>query len=253
MAAYILSPEVVALNAAGTGSVQKVQAASTNHGGIQYVYKVNAQADDNLFKAFDITDVGADVNSTDLTITLDFQKFHDRLAALMDSATGGKLSTNATAYSGQASSSVTANNTLNATMVAEVIAEVKTFLNGNSVTEFLEGDTISDFSLTIDSSAGATNMYNAINNAAHLKCMFLQIPDRPTWGGNTETNKHYSQLPVVAGDEISFVFDLSTGVTITEVPVSLSATGSQSGSAPNLTTANYTTLTRRVQFVIQVQ
>ena len=264
MAHYIVAPQMAALNASGSATVESVIPAAVAHADIEYIYKATVDISNGIFTAFDISDNQAYDGSANFTINLDESAFTSALAVLMAGARGNKLATARAALTGTPySADATGADLLKETLDREIKLEVQDFLNKNAVSEFLEGDAITGLDIAIDYSGGATNMYTALNTVANLRSIFLQLPNRKGWNGGADTDNHYEQLPVVVGDEISFVFNLDAAIAITEAPVSLGATGSGGSGAPNsanqygLGTSGYNTVDynaggRRVQFVFTV-
>lgn len=272
----VASP-LATMDASGEGYVEKQQHTTAAHTSITHKFYINAVPTADLFTAFSWADVdtegNVDVSSgqTDFTISLNSAQFIAALAQVIADASGGKLSsagsvsTN-TSYT-QSVDALAATYVLGANkptartvMDREVRKEVEDALNTNGVLEYLEGDSLGGFSLRLDASGGAADMASKLgsNNTAALRNLLLQFPNRTDVIGLTDASG--ARLPVMAGDSIAFVFNVSPKVSIQEqdqsgdAPTANNATttGAEASSALSVATAELSTGTRKIAFIVNV-
>lgn len=235
----VVCPCIADLNTTGSGTIESQKLATKPVHSVDMRFSTSASVNDvnSIWYAFDISDNVTADGSSNFTVYLDAEAFKTALRTHMNAALGGRMSGRVTTSS---TDSPANSATLKATMDSEVEAEIRAFLNNNDVDEYLEGDYVSGLNLAVDYSGGAANMYDAINTENKqniLKSIVLQIPKRNTTAGGdfAETVQHYTRLPVKAGDSISFVFDLKTAITLTQVDkdaptIAAGATGTAGGA-----------------------
>jgi hypothetical protein len=263
------------MDASGSGSIETQVHTSAAHTGITHEFRIDLATDDDLFKAFVWADantegaVDASSGQTDFTITLDQVKFEARLAHVIFNAEGGaaaaafSVSTNintvaaAKAYanpSNLGAAAPTAQNILDREIRLEVEAELDT----NGVLEYLEGDSLGNFSLVLDGSGGAADMYGKLSAPGPLRNLFLQFPNRTTVYAETDVS---GNLPVEAGDAVSFVFNVSPSVKIAEVNQSETSGAGESNAVSNAlgttdmvlnNSTNLSTAPRKIVFTVDV-
>jgi hypothetical protein len=267
------------MSATGTGQIESQQYTSAAHTGITHEFRTDLSKSSDLFAAFSWQDVdtelGVDVSSgqTNFTIALDYAKFHAGLKAVIESALGGKASTfNISTNQSSVPSAQAVTDPSNLGGVAktaqnildrEIRLEVEDELDANGVLEYLEGDSLGYFSLYLDASGGATDMFTKLSATAALRNLFLQIPNRLSEVGETDVSGQ--RLPVATGDAIAFVFNVTPSVAITQTTESGDAQGSAAGNnaellgttvmPPNNGAMNASILntgTRKIAFVVTV-
>jgi hypothetical protein len=268
------------MDATGTGVVESQQYTAASHTGITHEFRISRVKTDDLFGAFSWADVNTEGNvdvssgQTDFTISLDETKFKAALMSVIQNALGGKANSSFSFATDQSTvpgaKTVTDPSNLNgATKNAQTILdreirlEVETELDANGVLEYLEGDSLGYFSLYLDASGGAADMYSKLSATAALRNLFLQIPNRLSEVGETDVSG--SRLPVKEGDAIAFVFNVTPSVAITQATENGDAQGSAAGNAAEpLGTANMggadtamsasilNTGTRKIAFVVDV-
>lgn len=262
------------MDASGTGTIETQVHTTAAHTAITHEFRMELPANDDLFKAFTWSDVNTEGNvdasagETDFTISLDQTLFEARLAYVIANAVGGaaastfSVSTDVSSVPGAqtyanpsnlGAAAATAQNVLD----REIRLEVEAALNTNGVLEYLEGDSLGSFNLVLDASGGAADMYTKLSASGPLRNLLLQFPNRTTVYGETDVS---GNLPVAAGDAVSFVFTVSPEVTISEVNQS-EASGNTNPAVSNpLDTANMildnstflSTGTRKIVFTVDV-
>jgi hypothetical protein len=278
MALFVASP-TGEMNATGTGTIESQQHTAASHTAITHEFRVNVPVAGALFAAISWADVNTEGNvdassgQTDFTVSMDQAAFAAALKTVIENALGGKasatfsLSTNASGVSTPATLAGDPSNLNGGSRIAETVLdrevrlEVEAALNRNGVLEYLEGDSLGEFALALDASGGAADMASKLpSNSAALRNLFLQIPNR-TSGGVAVTDESGSRLPVQAGDEIAFIFNVAPSVTITQVAETADAAAPAAGAAANDLTetsmpvdgiAILTTETRKIAFIVQV-
>lgn len=277
MPAQLVASPLADMNATGTGTIESQEYTAAAHTDITHEFRISLAKTHDLFGAFSWSDVdtegNVDVSSgqTNFNISLDQAKFEAALAYVIRNALGGKANSTFSLVTNQSGVSsaqaVTAPTNLSgADAVAETILdrevrlEVEDELDANGVLEYLEGDSLGDFSLSLDASGGAADMYDRLSEIPALRNLFLQIPNRTSEVGETDASG--SRLPVKEGDQVVFVFSVSPSVTITQVTENADAANnavSETPGAPeDLSTANMpmgmqlTTGTRKIAFVVEV-
>ena len=217
----------------GAGIVESQDLAYAGHTGITHEFRIPLSKTANLFSAFSWEDVNTegdiDVSSgdTNFTIALDEAKFKAALQAVIEGATGGKSTATFDLFTDH--TSVPAARTVAAwgnlgsdisncrtILDREVRKEVENLLDSNNVLEYLEGDSLGEFSLTLDASGAAADMYSKLmaDNGKRMRNLFLQIPNRNSEVAYTDASG--SRLPVKEGDAVAFVFGTAPAVTITQ-------------------------------------
>jgi hypothetical protein len=271
------------MDASGTGIVQAFNYTNAAHSGITHVFTVNASATHDVFKAFKWYDnntegsLDASSGNASVTVTLDQGAFAQALAALMANAQGGYVGTTTVSlttsraagyseppvagYSGMAAYTSNVRDVLD----REVRKEVENELDNNGVLEYLEGDSLGQFQLGVDYSGGAIDMAGKLADDSKLRNLFFQFPNRDDAVGVLDASG--GRLPVISGDSVGFVFNISPAVEITEVPknpevADTTETPTSSALASGTTTAtaaglnigavSFTTSTRKAAFVIKV-
>jgi len=276
MPAFLVAAPLAYMDASGTGIIESQEHTAAAHTGITHEFRISLSKTHDLFTAFSWADVdtegNVDVSSgqTDFTISLDQTKFEAALAHVIANALGGKpatafaLSTNINSVPG-AQDVVDPSNlgagTKNAQTILdrEIRLEVESELDANGVLEYLEGDSLGNFSLVLDASGGAHDMYTKLSASVPLRNLFLQIPNRTSEVGLTDSSG--SRLPVADGDAIAFVFSVDPEVTISQATESgdvsdpAGAAANDLGPTANMTLDGTTILTtdnRKIAFVVQV-
>jgi len=280
--AFIVAAPTAVMAATGSGEIESQQYTSAAHTGITHEFRISRAKTDDLFAAFSWADVSTEGNvdvssgQTDFTVALDAAKFKAALMSVIQNAIGGKpsavfgLSTNQSTVPA-ATAAVDPSNLNGGTKNAQTILdreirlEVEAQLDANGVLEYLEGDSLGKFSLFLDASGGAADMYDKLSVTAALRNLFLQIPNRLSEVGETDASG--SRLPVKEGDAIAFVFNVTPSVTITQASESADNTayGSNAGAAAEplgtavmppdnalLNGAVLSTATRKIAFVVEV-
>lgn len=280
---FIVARPIADMDATGTGIVEKVTQASHTHTGVEYEYRADVAIASELFTSITWADINtegaidASSGSARFDISMNKTLFAAALAGVIRTAVGGKLAAAgnyATAASANTQGSLAADpsnlgsaaKTAQTILDREVRLEVEALLNVNGVLEYLEGDSLGQFSLSLDASGGAEDMADRLgDDQADLRNFFLQIPNRPTLydtAGVSGEQADSGSLPVMVGDTLGFVFDIDTEVTISEPPVDAGAIESVTGTAPALgvtgTLANpyvsgtLSTANRRAIFIVTV-
>lgn len=288
MSARIVASPVAALDASGAGYVESQQYAAAAHTAISHIFRMNVSKGSDMFSAFswkDLNTEGTTSGETAITdLSLNQLKFRDALMAVINDASGGKLadasgSSIVTAHGrGELGDKYTlpyafegnaASPTIRYVLQSEVRNEVEQMLNANGVLEYLEGDTLGNFVFAVDASGGAANMSTLLSADAALRNLILQFPNRPSEFGAGASE--YTKLPVIAGDEITFVFNVSASVMINQTTEAgsniVTGAGAAVANAPaenlsgssifasggNTTSGlNVSTTTRKVAFIVKV-
>lgn len=282
MPQYVVAAPVGAMDATGSGTIETQVQTSVSHTGITHEFRISLPVNDQLFTAFSWADVDTEGNvdassgQTDFTISLNAAQFKARLMHVIENATGGKPASTfsvSTGAVGAAQTPVAPSNLGAATAIAQTVLdreirlEVEAELDTNGVLEYLEGDSLGQFSLVLDASGGAADMAEKLgdgtegtNNTPQLRNLLLQFPNRTDVLGETDASG--SSLPVMAGDALAFVFNVTPSVLIAEADQSegalADATNTASnplGPTANMTLDNATALstgTRKIVFVIDV-
>jgi hypothetical protein len=278
MSARIVASPVGEFDASGTGYVESQEYAAAAHTAITHVFRIQLSKSSDLFSAFSWADVNTEGNvdvsagETDISgAALDQAQFAAVLAQVLRDASGGKLTANATIMTAHGSPAAlgeqysaiyaldsNAPRTARYVMKSEVRKEIEDMLDANDVLEYLEGDTLGNFQFDIDASGGAADMAAKLADNAALRNLILQFPNRPAeFSGETESS--YNKLPVIAGDELTFVFNTTPEVTITETaePASVidaSNAGVATAGDEDLDVAGLqvSTSTRKIAFIVEV-
>lgn len=289
MSARIVAAPVGTLDASGSGNIESQEYAAAAHTAITHVFRIDVPKSSAMFSAFSWKDANTEGNTdvsagdTDITdISLNQTQFAEALASVLRDASGGKVTdasgiSIATAHGSPAAlgESVVSPYALDSgalptaryVLKSEVRKEVEDQLDINGVLEYLEGDSLGSFVFDIDASGGAADMAGKLSVSAALRNLILQFPNRPA-EFEGETTDTYSKLPVIAGDELTFVFNVSPVVTITQTSESANmiaaannATGAGAeplgttdmpGNDAALSGLALTTGTRKVAFIVQV-
>jgi hypothetical protein len=244
---FVASP-VGVLDASGTGIIESQEHTNASHTGITHEFRVNVSKSDALFSAFSWYDINTeglvDASSgvSEFDISLNQIDFAEALAAAMLAARGGKPASDfplATNVSGKTAAQITVPPSnlgagvkdVRTIMDREVRLEVEGMLNANGVLEYLEGDSLGEFSLAIDASGAATDMATKLADVANAKMalrnLFLQIPNRTDELDLSDIGG--SRLPVMEGDVIAFIFTSDPKVYISQVTKTGNAMGDASG------------------------
>jgi hypothetical protein len=273
MSAIIVAPAIGALAASGSGAVATEVPVSYVIAGITHRFVKDISASDALFLALDVSDNDPAPGQSGYNVLMDQSAFAAALKALMDSATGGAVGgAGATIAAGTGVAAAVAQpKTLAELLTSEVRSEVQAALDSNDILAFLEANTFSGLTITVDTSGGAADIAGKLNNNDDLKIMFQQIPNRETVIGETVTST--GALPVRAGDKISFVFDLTATISVTETenpaPTDGAPASGASGNATdpgegvqalpgygspgaNAAATTYASRSRRVEFLFTV-
>ena len=284
---FVAAP-VAVLDASGSGNIESQEYAAAAHTAITHIFRMDVSKGSDLFTAFSWADannegmVDASAGDTDISgAALDQAKFAAILAQVLNGAVGGKLSgatgsAIATAHGASALGEAYttpyaldsgAAATTRYVLKSEIRKEVEDQLDVNGVLEYLAGDSLGSFQFAIDASGGAADMASKLAVSAALRNMILQFPNRVSeFAGETEGT--YNHLPVIVGDELTFVFNVSPVVTITQSPETgnmIAAANNASGAAAeplgtavmppdngNLNGLALTTGTRKVAFIVKV-
>lgn len=283
MSAQIVAVPIGSMDASGTGVIDSIQHANVTHTQITHEFRIALSKAHELFGAFTWADVNTEDNVdassgyANFDISLNQTQFASALAYVIANAVGGKATsafTFETSRNGVDASKnyVSLANLQGATRTAqiemdrEIRNEVEDLLDQNDVLEYLEGDSLGQFSLVLDASGGGADMADKLgaDNTAALRNLLMQLPNRNTEASYTA--EQGDRLPVKEGDAVAFIFNVSPVVTITQsnvdAPAPLSSgTGIASGSANDLSepgmqfSSNVATLatgTRKIAFVIDV-
>lgn len=271
MSSTIVAPAIGSLSADGSGNVFAETPTSYVINGITHRFTQSIPSSHDLFAAFDITDTEVAAGTSNYTITFDASGFATALAGLMATAVGGSVGSSSIAAGSDLAVGVTlGTNDLDKMLTDEVRGEVEAALGANGVMAFLESNTIANLTLSVGNMAGATDLANKINNEDDLRIMAQQIKKRNAPAA-LETQLNWDRLPVVAGDKISFVFDLTATINITESSDAAlavdggagNASGNGQGIQPanpnaylplgaNAAAATYASASRRVEFLFTV-
>ena len=274
------------MEATGAGQVEAIEHTYAIHNALTHEFRISLSKSAGLFSAISWEDINTEGDSdasggvANYSIALDRGAFAAALKAVIEQAIGGpvtngfSLSTNVSGKSGVQTYALPSNMN-SATAYAqtvldrEVRQEVEGYLNQNNVLEYLEGDSMTGFSLSLDASGGAYDMADKLmaNNFSDLRHLLLQIPNRPITANGGEvgaTAATGSRLPVADGDAVVFTFNVQPAVKISQVDVTDPVVGegvAQSGAAANnLATTGFnvggsvdmTTGNRFIAFVIDV-
>lgn len=213
------------MNATGSGYVEKQQLTTASHLDITHEFVIDASAGAALFTAFSWQDVNtegsvdASAGETDFTVSLDADTFKTALQSVIENATGRKLGTVASIVTSSTVPAITPGalgSSAQYVIDREIRGEIETALNNNGVLEYLEGDALGNFALSLDASGGAADMATKLgtNNTAALRNLFLQFPNRTSAVALADASG--SRLPVAAGDKVAFVFNINTSINIQE-------------------------------------
>jgi hypothetical protein len=267
---------IVNLDASGAATIEGRVPEAAVHTAISHMFRLNVPASSGLFSAFTWSDLNTeghvDASAGDTYITaqkLDQATFAAALAQVINDAVGGKLTGNATvatthdvsgnplgeAYAGVYALDSGASRTVRYELKSEIRYEMEQLLNSNNVAEYLEGDSLGSFQFAVDASGAAAEMATQMDVSGVLENFILQFPNRPSVVGLS--GESYTGLPVIPGDELSFVFTSTPEVTITELPEEGAANvngAPNPGSEPALGMAglNISTSTRKIAFVVRV-
>jgi len=282
--AFIVAAPLATMDATGSGVIESQRYTAASHVGITHEFRISRSKSSDLFGAFSWADVNTEGNvdvssgQTNFTISLDEAKFKAALMSVIQNALGGKANSTFMMATNQgtvpAANAVTDPSNLNGgtknaqtILDREVRLEVEAQLDANGVLEYLEGDSLGYFSLALDVSGGAADMYTKLSATAPLRNLFLQIPNRLS--ELAETDASGSRLPVKEGDAIAFVFSVAPAVTISqasEIADNNNLVGSglgtnaeplgtvTMGGAADVTLNSHilTTNTRKIAFVVNV-
>ena len=269
------------MEATGAGQVETIEHTYAIHNALTHEFRIPLSKSAGLFSAISWEDINTEGDSdasggiANYSIALDRDAFAAALKTVIEQAIGGpvangfSLSTNVSGKSGVQTYALPSNMN-SATAYAqtvldrEVRQEVEIYLNANDVLEYLEGDSMTGFSLSLDASGGAYDMADKLmaNNFSDLRHLLLQIPNRT--GEVSATDATGSRLPVADGDAVVFTFNVQPAVKISQVDVTDPVVGegvAQSGAAANnLATTGFnvggsvdmTTGNRFIAFVIDV-
>lgn len=275
---------VVNLDASGTATIESRVPEAAIHTQITHVFRLDVPKTSGLFTAFswadDNTEGHMDASAGDTYITaqeLDQATFAAALAQVINDASGGALS----AYKVVATTHDVSGNplqedyatpyaldsgaprTVRYELKSEIRKEMEELLNSNNVVEYLEGDSLGSFYFAVDASGAANEMAAQMDVSGVLENFILQFPNRPSVVNKTDET--FNGLPVIPGDELSFVFTSTPKVTITELSEDGGANpggAADPGIAPALDMAgvntsatsglDITTGQRKIAFIVRV-
>ena len=209
-----VAPYIAAMYADASGQVGLLQQVTVTVTDIDRSFDIELTDTEavKILKAFKVVDVSAgflDSSQADVkvdTVTANAAEFKSALMAALGS---GDL---------KDSEAVTLKNWLK----AEARADTVKLLNYNTLSNLLEASDLLEFGIDLDASGGAANMWNAIDSgAAGLRRMlYTQLPIANTHAyaapsdgsnGSAEIVDTLNFLPLVKGDKLALIFDVTVG------------------------------------------
>jgi hypothetical protein len=239
-----IAPYVASMDASGAADYEYIQQETVSISGIDYEFDVTLDASGaaKLLNAFTVSGKGTDSNfNVVLSNSADFQ------AVLASVINGADEASNAT-------TSKTATTQLEADLEAGLLAAI----NVDDLINTVQDVGFTNVDVTIASAAGAADMASNLTNE-RCRLIYTQIP----WGSrnnkymDADENQTTSALPLLAGDVLTFVFDVDLSdvepaKSQDDVNTSADPAGVTSGtSAGNYTSGlHYNLASKRIAFNI---
>lgn len=216
--AGVVVPFVANLYADASGTVGTLQQVTVSMSGIDEVFNVTvAEADAvKILNAFTITDISAGYKESALAeVKVDMKAAGEAnfiaglAAAVADNAS-------------RATSLGVSGESLYAWLKRESRKDTVDLLSYDSLSNLLEASDLLTYDIAVDASGASSNMYDAMNagSAAYRKAIFAQIAKAnidayaaPSDGSvqNSEAATGLGFLPLLKGDKLTFVFDVTVG------------------------------------------
>jgi hypothetical protein len=230
-----VAPFIAQMAANAEGTVGVLQRANVTITGVDETFELCLSAADsvNLLNAFHVykSDAGAidGVLDTSAGVTVDMsgaEILKSALRAALDAAmsTGEHMPVDG--------AQVAAKRNIADYLKREAYVDTRDQLAYDTLANLLEASDLASFSLVLDVSGGAKNMYDAMNGTGvnaprYRRTIFTQLPEsnieaylnpNPASGGlvghlNAEPIEDIHFMPFISGDKIYFVFDAIVGET----------------------------------------
>jgi len=200
------------VDASGTvGTLQEVTVTMT---GIDQIFDVVLSEEDSvkILNAFQVSDEDAGLaqNAANVVVTMRSDQQNSFIEGLTAALTGTTVSTQDAAKD------------LYAYLKSESRKDTVDILSYDSLANLLEASDLLAYDIAIDASGGATNMFSAMESGSesYRNAIFKQIPKSnvhaylsPSDGtaSNLESVSSIDFLPLLKGDKLTFVFDVTVG------------------------------------------
>ncbi len=222
-----VAPFIASLYVDASGKVGVLEQQTVTITGIDSIFDLTATEAQSvkLLRAFKVTDLNADVaapswgaaGTVSADIQVDMQNGADFRAALTDVI--GMQGLTADHNNG-----ITNYETLYKYLKREAHKDTVDLLSYDSLANMLEGSDLLEFDIKVDASQGAQSMWDAMNSSAKAearRAMFTQLPlsnvheylnpSDGVNGGHQEEVRILNFLPLLKGDKLSLVFDVTVG------------------------------------------
>jgi hypothetical protein len=220
-AGLFVAPYIAAMYADASGTVGLLQQVTVSVFDIDNTFSVTL-SDVNavkIMKAFQVSDVngtGTDASAADVKVD-----------AVNDASGGFQEALVAALVAGPTDAAST---TLVNWLTAEARADTVALLKYNTLSNLLEASDLLAFSIELDASSGAANMWKKISattvgNDQLRRMLYTQLPISNTHAyavpsdsssGSAEIVETLNFLPLVKGNKLAFIFDVTVGDYSTE-------------------------------------
>ena len=213
--AGVVVPFIANMYVDASGTVGTLQQVTVSMSGIDEVFNVtvsNANAV-KILNAFAVTDISAGyAQDPRAQVKVDMKGEGDFIDGLAAAISGTTLATSAS-YAAES---------LYAWLKRETRKDTVDLLSYDSLSNLLEASDLLTYDIALDASGASSNMYDAMNagSAQYRKAIFAQISKAnidlyaaPSDGSvtNSEAASGLGFLPLLKGDKLTFVFDVTVG------------------------------------------